>query len=57
LSDHLSVGARSFQDKRTKVVGAPPVEHFLDDRPGAVDRRDRLSAQAMHDLRVREQVA
>ena len=56
LAHHLWVGCRRFENERTNAVGSPTVEHPFDDRPDVLDRRDALSSQAVHYLRVREEV-
>lgn len=56
LPDHLRVGFGGFENERTDSVGPPTGEHPFDDFSDVVDARSAWSAQALHDLRVREEV-
>src|SRR4029450_4747362 len=56
LAPHLWVGCRRFENERTNAVGSPTVEHPFDDRADVLDRRDELSSQSVHYLRVRKEV-
>jgi hypothetical protein len=56
LADHLPVGCRGLENERAKPIGSPTADHSFDHGSDFLDRRDGLFAQALHDLRVREQL-
>ena len=56
LADHLPVGSRGLNNEGTEPVRSPSADPLLDDGSCFLGCRDRLFAQAMHDVGVREQV-
>jgi hypothetical protein len=56
LADHLPVGGRGLNNEGTEPVPSPSADPLLDDGSRFLGYRDRLLAQAMHDVGVREQV-
>lgn len=56
LADYLPVGSRGLENEGTEPVRSPSADPPLDDGPCFLGCRDRLLAQAVHDVGVREQV-
>jgi hypothetical protein len=56
LADHLPVGSRGLNDEGAEPVRSPSADPLLDDGSCFLGCRDRLFAQAKHDVGVREQV-
>jgi hypothetical protein len=56
LPDHLSVGRRGLENERTQPVSSPTANPSFDHGSGFLERRNGCFAQAVHNLRVREQL-